>query len=783
MKIQRKLALGYTIIVALIGGIVYTYLHEWRQMNRLEREVKEIHRLRQNVHEAYVHMLDLTMFGETILEWEEADTALYRTKRLEVDSILCEFKNYYSGERIDSLRHLMAEKEIQLFNISQLFDRQMELGEELAERVPVIAYESTQEPPKKKGGFLGLFKKKEKTPPQSTTSTKLYTLNRDVIRKQSEQSRQLSETADSLAQRNLNINQRLKSLIAAMDERVTTDLLEREQQIIETRERTKVWLGGITAFIFLALLLSYIVIMRDYGHKERGRRKLEASNRKNAELLEMRNKIIMTISHDIRGPLNGISGNAELAMDMRDKKRRNHKLRNITILCKHVLHLVNNLLDVYRLDEAKETPNPVPFHLSESLERIADSVSHMIKEKGLQFKHRYTNTNVTVKGDRDKMGRIINNLITNAVKFTSEGNVCFKASYENGWLTMKVSDTGVGISEDMMKRIYVPFERATNENNADGYGLGLPITKGLVTLLGGTIEVESKQGAGTIFTVKLPLPVTDESVEEETVMDDISHHLPGSVIAIDDDTLQLEVIKEMLERNGVSCKTCINAKELFEEMRNKDYDLVLTGIQMPDTNGYRVLELLRKSRIGNSRTVPVVAMTAREDGDRQALLDAGFDGCIFKPFSMVDLLQHLASVVMEREQSESADFSGLLAEVTDKRKVLELLLESCEKDMTDLKIAMTTEKVESMRNVVHRMMPMWEMLSMENTLLAYRKALKERDNDIQALLVHTGQIITHIERLMEDARKEIERIADEETDTDSRGQYSPLAYTEGLAGA
>ena len=766
MKIQRKLAIGYTVIVALIGGIVYTYLHEWRQMIRLEREVKEIHRLRQSVHEAYVHMLDLTMFGETILEWEEADTALYRVKRLKVDSILCEFKNFYSGERIDSLRHLMAEKEIQLFNISQLFEQQVELGEELAERVPVIAYESSQEP-QKKGGFLGLFKKKDKSQP--TTSTKLYTLNRDVIKKQSEQSRQLSETADSLAQRNLNINQQLKSLIAAMDERITTDLGEREQQIIVTREKTKIWLVSLTGIILLAFAISYIVIMRDYGRKERGRRKLEASNRKNAELLEMRNKIIMTISHDIRGPLNGISGNAELAMDMRDKKRRNHKLRNITILCKHVLHLVNNLLDVYRLDEAKETPNPVPFHLSESLERIADSVSHLIKEKGLQFKHRYTNTNVTVKGDKDKIERIINNLITNAVKFTSEGNVCFKASYENGWLTMKVSDTGVGMSEDMMKRIYVPFERATNENNADGYGLGLPITKGLVTLLGGTIEVESKQGAGTLFTVTLPLPVTDECVEEEPVMVDISQHLPGSVIAIDDDALQLEVIKEMLERNGVSCHTCVNAKELFEEMRNKEYDLVLTDIQMPDTNGYRVLELLRKSRIGNSRTVPVVAMTAREDGDRQALLDAGFDGCIFKPFSMGDLLQHLASVIKERELSEIADFSGLLAEVTDKRKVLKLLLESCEKDMTDLKIAMTTEKVESMQNVVHRMMPMWEMLSMENTLLAYRKALKEPDNDMPSLLAHTGQIINHIERLMEDARKEMERIADEEKDIDSRG--------------
>lgn len=762
MKIQRKLAIGYTIIVALIGGIVYTYLHEWRQMVLLEREVKEIHRLRQSVHEAYVHMLDLTMLGETIL----ADTALYRAKRLEVDSILCEFRNYCSGVRIDSIRLLMAEKEIQLFNISRLFDLQVELGEELAERVPVIAYESAREP-QKKGGFLGLFKKRDKS--RSTTTTKLYTLNRDVIRRQSEQHRQLSETADSLAHRNLNINLKLKSFITALDERVTTDLQEREQQIIATRENTQIFLGFMTAFIILMLILSYIIIMRDYAKKERGRRKLETSNRKNAELLEMRNKIIMTISHDIRGPLNGINGNAELAMDMRDKKRRNHKLKNITILCKHILHLVNNLLDVYRLDEAKETTIPVPFRLSELLERVADGVTHLTREKGLQFKHRYINTDVTVKGDKDKIERIINNLITNAVKFTSEGSVGFKASYNDGRLTMEVSDTGVGMSEEMMRRIYVPFERATNENNADGYGLGLPITKGLVTLLGGTIEVESKEGSGTLFTVTLPLPVTGESADEKPVMTDALLHLPKSVIAIDDDALQLEVIKEMLERNGVSCMICDTTRVLLEEIRNKDYDLVLTDIQMPGTNGFGVLELLRKSRIGNSRTIPVVAMTAREDGDKGALLDAGFDGCIFKPFSMNDLLQYLASIIRGSGKDEGTDFSGLLAEVTGKKKVLCKLLESCEKDMTDLKTAMTTGKVESMRNVVHRMMPMWEMLSMEKILLAYRKTLKDPNSDIQTIMTHTGQIITRIERLMGDARKEIERTADEEKNTDCRG--------------
>ena len=667
MKIQRKLAIGYTIIVALIGGILYTYLHEWRQMNRLEREVKEIHRLRQNVHEAYVHMLDLTMFGETILEWEEADTALYRVKRLKVDSILCEFKNFYSGERIDSLRHLMAEKEIQLFNISQLFEQQVELGEELAERVPVIAYESTQEPPKKKDGFLGLFKKKEKTPSQSTTSTKLYTLNRDVIRKQSEQSRRLSETADSLAQRNLNINLKLKNFITVLDERVTADLQEREEQIIKTRERTKVWLGGITAFIFLALLLSYIVIMRDYGRKERGRRKLEASNRKNAELLEMRNKIILTISHDIRGPLNNIIGYTELAMDTREKKKRNLQLKKVLGRSKHILHLVNNLLDVYRLNQAKETMHPVPFRISDLLSRVVDGATQPINDKGLLFEHEFIGADTVVKGDVDRIEQIINNLIANAVKFTSAGHIGFNVTYMDGTFTMKVSDTGMGMTEDMMKRIYLPFERAASAENADGYGLGLPIAHGIVTMLGGTINVESELNKGTTFTVTLPLPVTNEPIEEESVSFDASLHLPKNVIAIDDDMLQLELVKEMLERNGVSCTICSKVDKLTEELRKKNYDLLLSDIQMPNTDGFKLLELLRKSRIGNSKDIPIVAMTARSESERETLLEAGFDGCIFKPFSMNELLKVIASVVKGREPGSETDFSVMLANVSDKK--------------------------------------------------------------------------------------------------------------------
>ena len=768
MKIGKKLAIGYIVIAALITGIVYTYLHEWRQMNRLENEIKQIHELRKNIRDAYAHMLDLTMFGETILEWNDEDPAIYRAKRLELDSILCVFKEYYSGERIDSLRVLMTEKENLLLNISKLFERQMELSEELAERVPAIAYESIKESKKrKKEGFLGIFKKKDKKI-QSVTSAQLHSLNRDVIKKQTEHFSRLSITADSLAYRNHDINCQLKNIIEAMDERITTDLGERERQIIKTREESKIYIAGITLFLFLMLLVSYFVIMRDYTGKERIRKKLEESNRKNAELLEMRKKIILTISHDIRGPLNGIYGSAELAMDTRDKKKRNHKLKNITASCKHILQLVNNLLDVYRLNEAKETARRIPFRISDMLNRTTDGIIQQTDAKGLFFEHEFKDTDVVVKGDPDRIEQIIGNLLSNAIKFTSAGHVRLKASYTDGKLIIEVSDTGIGMSEELLRRIYLPFERATDDCNTEGFGLGLTITKGLVNLLDGSINVKSEPGSGTTFTVMLPLPITNDNIDEEDVVFDDSMHFPQNVIVIDDDSFQLEVIKDMLERNRVSCTVCTKVEKLTEELRKRNYDLLLTDIQMPDANGFELLKLLRRSRIGNSRDIPVVAMTARSDSERNTLLEAGFDGCIFKPFSMNELLKYIATVIKRRKLEHKTDFSKTLAEVTDKRLILKSIVETCEKDIADLKNAVLSNDIKSMQSTAHRMFPMWEMLSMEGILSTYRNILESPSSDIKTITSNTNLIINHIERLMDDTVNEINRIDDEEKDTDSR---------------
>lgn len=487
-----------------MGGILYTWLGEWRDMERLEAENREISLSRKEMHDVYVRLTELSMLGESVLEWDDKDVAEYRRQRLVVDSMLCRFKDFYEAERIDSVRHLLEDKENRLLDIMDVLEQQEIINGQIAERVPVIAWKSTQEEPKKpkRKGFLGLFGKKKEAPPTSTT-TMLYTLNRDMIAQQQAQSRRLSEHADSLAARNSELNRQLQRLIRQMDAKVQGDFQKREQEITAMQERSFLTIGGLTGLTILLLFVSYVIIHRDTRIRERGRRKLEESLRQNNILLEMRKNIILTISHDIRGPLNVIGESVELAMDAREKKRDYH-LKNVELLCKHILHLLNNLLDVYRLNESKETVNAIPFRLSDFLNRIAGSVTHIVNNKGLLFVSDFKGVDVTVTGDMDRIEQIIDNLLTNAVKFTNAGSIGFTGIYADGRLTMTVSDTGVGMTEDTLERIFLPFQRTIDNTNADGFGLGLSITKGLVSLLGGTIEVASDVGKARPSVCRFP---------------------------------------------------------------------------------------------------------------------------------------------------------------------------------------------------------------------------------------------------------------------------------------
>lgn len=218
----------------------------------------------------------------------------------------------------------------------------------------------------------------------------------------------------------------------------------------------------------------------------------------------------------------------------------------------------------------------------------------------------------------------------------------------------------------------------------------------------------------------------------------------------------------------MNCTVCTTTKDVVKAMRGKDYDLLLSDIQMPGTNGFDLLALLRRSNIGNSRTIPIIAMTARGDRDKEAFLHAGFTDYIYKPFSSSELLGLLSRIkTNRREEKPEVDFSSVLSEVSDKHKVLLSFISQSERDREELDAAIKNGDRQKLREITHRMQPMWELLRMEEPLLAYRTLLKDSETSDKELNEYTRQIIDGTATLIMAAEAEIKRLTNETEDTDS----------------
>lgn len=774
MKIllQHKIFIGYFLLMAIIGSMVAIVLHERSRVQKIENESIAIFQTQYNINTAHRYVTTLVTYGESVMVWNDEDSMTYRERRVRTDSMLqtlrIQCKDFIQPEQIDSLRTLLAAKEDHLFQIMEAIREQKKTDSLLFHQKPTVTTQTTTRTvTRKKKGIAGFFGGKE-TVQMPVVTTRQTVPDKELISLLNKRKRDIETYTDSLRSCNGELNRKLRLLITSLDEQTWNAFRSKEERLKASYEHSTFVITGLIIFSIILLFISYLVIQRDIKVKAKNRKHLEETIEQNIALLEMRKNIILTISHDIRAPLNVISGSAELAVDTREKKRRNTHLNNIRIVCRHVVHLLNNLLDVYRLNEAKETRNDVPFNLNALLERIAFGFSHVINNKGILFNHDFTGTDVKLCGDVDRIEQILDNLLSNAVKFTETGTISLNARYNEGELVLEIKDTGIGMSEDALSRIFRPFERLGSVRNAEGFGLGLPITKGLVNLLGGTIDVTSGIDQGSTFRVILPLKTTDETVESESLIIPHPAHLPRNVLVIDDDTMLLNVIKEMLERNGMNCTTYVTSKEVVKAMRGKDYDLLLSDIQMPGTNGFDLLTLLRNSNIGNSRTIPIVAMTARGDRDKDAFLNAGFTDYIYKPFSSSELLGLLSRMKTDRrEKKPEVDFSLVLSEVNDKHKALLSLISQSEKDREELDAAMKNGDRQKLREITHRMQPMWEFLRMADPLLAYRTLLKDSETSDKELNEYTRQIIDSTAMLIKAAEAEIKRLTNETEDTDS----------------
>ena len=720
--LRTLIAAGYLQMCLLAVGIMYLWFYEWKEIEALETENRRINSFRQEVHHVYGQIAGFSLLGESLLEWEDEDLKYYHVRRMAVDSLLCSFKMIYPAGQIDSMRHCLENKERLVHGIVEVLEEQESLNQRIAERVHVIAARSAQEQPQKpkRKGFLGLFGKKEKTKPTATTSM-LRSLNSKEIAQQQAQSRRLSEHADSLAMRNSELNRQLQSLIGQMDRKTESDLQKREAEITAMRERSFLQIGSLTGFVLLLLVISYIIIHRNTNRIKRYKREttdlirqLQQSAVQNEALIVSRKKAVHTITHELRTPLTAITGYAGLVEKESDTDKTGMYIQNIQQSSNRMREMLNALLDFFRLDNGKEQPNISTCRISAIMHILETEFMPIAMNKGLSLA--VTNcTDAVVLTDKERILQIGNNLLSNAIKFTDNGGVSLRTDYDNDVLTLIVEDTGTGMTEEEQRRVFGAFERLSNAVTKDGFGLGLSIVQRIVAMLGGTVRLESEKGKGSRFTVEIPMQVAEE-LSKQAVQDYVRHNERyRDVIAIDNDEVLLLMLKEMYAQEGVHCDTCTDAAELMELIRRKEYSLLLTDLNMPGINGFELLELLRSSNVGNSKTVPVVVTTASGSCGKEELMERGFAGCLFKPFSMSELMEVSDRCAMKGTPDEKPDFSTLLS-YGNESVMLEKLITETEKEMQAFRDAARRKDLQELDALTHHLRSSWEILRADRPL-------------------------------------------------------------------
>ena len=389
-------------------------------------------------------------------------------------------------------------------------------------------------------------------------------------------------------------------------------------------------------------------------------------------------------------------------------------IQNIQQSSERMREMLNTLLSFFRLDNGKEQPNISPCRISAIIHTLETEFMPIAMNKGLALI--VTNrTDAVVLTDKERILQIGNNLLSNAIKFTEDGSVSIAMGYDDDMLKLIVEDTGTGMTEEEQLRVFGAFERLSNAAAKDGFGLGLSIVQRIVTMLSGIIRLESEKGKGSRFTVKIPMRTAEELPEQfnsSSVRHNEAYH---DVIAIDNDEVLLLMLKEMYAQEGIHCDTCTDAAELMEMVRKKEYSMLLTDLNMPDINGFELLELLRTSSVGNSKTIPVVVTTASGSCSKEELIGCGFADCLLKPFSISELMEVSDKCAMKMEQIEKPDFTSLLS-YGNESVMLDKLIAETEKEMQAVKDAERRKDLQKLDTLTHHLRSSWEILRADQPL-------------------------------------------------------------------
>lgn len=546
------------------------------------------------------------------------------------------------------------------------------------------------------------------------------------------------------------VNAKIYRLILDFEEEETQFLMARIDAREALRSRSSHLLGGVAAGAVALMLLFVAISWRDINRSNRYRRALEQANRDNEALLAAREQLMLAITHDIKAPLGSVMGYIDLLSRLTGDKRQELYLANMKSSAEHLLALVNSLLDFYRLDAHKMEVEPVVFNPAQLFDTIRTGFAAAAAAKGLDLRLEVApGADREVEGDAFRIRQIADNLLSNALKFTDEGSVTLRVGLADGQLTFSVRDTGRGIGPEERERIFAEFVRLHSAQGVDGFGLGLSIVDRLVKLLGGSLSLDSTPGRGSRFLVTIPVgrvcaksrTVAPASGETAPAAPAAPAPLPAyRVLLVDDDPLQLEMVAAMCRRAGLVAECCQYPEYAGRLVAENRFDAVVTDIQMPSCDGFRVLEEVHRAAPG----LPVVAVSARGDLGAGEFAARGFVACLRKPFTYGELVEALRTATGAVADAEAApapetpaaeetgaatggwNLAALTAFAGDDREAARSILDSF--------VEQTTANVEALRAALdagddaaakaqaHKMLPLLTMLGDDDVAAVLRQA-------------------------------------------------------------
>ena len=761
-----KILVGYALLAIVLLSATWMVYDNTRSLSAVNHASERFMARRDIVDSLVFSMLETANAERSVLlgdasKWERFDRALSGSKR-HARKLRLLLNDTLKQQRLDTLMALLiAKRENTLLVMNVLknnsrdiyYNNKVEALHSGRDSIVISPqtkehheqHETVYEVVKTKRGFfrrLGDAFRKQRTDTISTTRL-THQPSTDTIHHRLNIADSVANALAEIHSEQQRANDRQQDIISTRNDRlqlVSIQLTKRTWQLLEDIQSdehnalqrvvgkaissrramiVRIAVLGLLAILSAAILVVYI--LRDIKRERRDRQRILEAKTETERIMQQRERLLLTITHDIKAPAASIAGFIDLLSEYVDRPKAVGYLQSISGSANHLLQLVSALLDYHKLESGKAERHEVSFQPTALVSECVAQMQPLAMAKQLRLA---TDINVEedmfCRSDAFRIKQIVNNLVSNAIKYTDDGEVRVGITVLNGWMTLSVSDTGCGMTPEELQSVFNAFTRLPGAQGKEGVGLGLTITREIVTLLGGRINVASTKGNGTTFRVCLPVKVvanqgihsggalvssapTKQQVHQQSKEvhqqskelhqqskqsqpdcmvgaletsappKGTSQHLNTStsqpiisVVIVDDDRLQGQLLNEMLRRiDGVQfdITTTIHADEAISIAVEKNPHIVFTDIEMPEMNGSEIMRRIRSASSATSATdksvlrTKFVAMTAHEQSIMPQLRSDGFDACLFKPFSV----QTLAATICQ--------LTGIAVRVSEKRQL------------------------------------------------------------------------------------------------------------------